>query len=617
MDDTKLKADQLPGGALAPRPHRPRWPILLAGVALAGFLHLLITSPASPRRLCGLGPPSPPAADVCPQPSALVPEKNGALWSELTALHATDAFLQRAVAQLSVAVRIPTETFDAMGPVGEDPRWASRGPFVEHLGGAFPLVHAALDLQKVNTYGLIYTWQGSDAGLKPLLLMGHYDVVPVAPLSADQWTHPAYSGYFDGESVWGRGSSDDKSGVIGILTTIEVLLEKGFKPTRTVVLSFGFDEEAGGYHGAGHLGPALLERFGPDSFAMIVDEGAGFTEQFGAVFASPAVAEKGSVDVYIEVQTPGGHSSIPPAHTSIGILAALITHLESHAPAPLAFFQPRTPAFAMAACLAAHAPLVPDKLRRAMKVAGEDSRRGRRALRRAGGMLMGEDEEKKIFRALVGTTQAVDLVSGGVKSNALPEEAVAVVNHRIATQSSVNATLARDAQLVLGLAARFNLSVTAFGEPLTAATAEKAGKGENAAAENGKAEKENAWGTLTLSAPRTLEPAPVTPSGEEAGPYRVLAGTIRAAWRETYVKSKGGEKEKEKDVIVAPGIMTGNTDTRFNWALSAHIFRYGHQNLVGGLGGIHTVDEHISAKSFVGMITFFTTLILNVDEAAL
>ncbi|KAJ7474443.1 hypothetical protein B0H11DRAFT_2174137 [Mycena galericulata] len=587
MDDTKLKADELPGGAPAPRPRRPRWPMLLAGVALAGFLHLLITSPATPRRLCGLDPISPPATNVCPQASALVPEKNGALWSELTALHATDAFLQRAVAQLSAAVRIPTETFDAMGPVGEDPRWVSRGPFVEHLGVAFPLVHAALDLQKVNTYGLIYTWQGSDAGLKPLLLMGHYDVVPVAPLSAEQWTHPAYSGHFDGESVWGRGSSDDKSGVIGILTTIEVLLEKGFAPARTVVLSFGFDEEAGGYHGAGHLGPALLERFGPDSFTMIVDEGAGFTEQFGAVFASPAVAEKGSVDVYIE----------------------------SHAPAPLVFFQPRTPAFAMAACLAAHAPLVPDKLRRAMKVAGEDSARGRRALEDE------EEEEKKIFRALVGTTQAVDLVSGGVKSNALPEEAVAVVNHRIATQSSVNATLARDAQLVLGLAARFNLSVTAFGEQLltSAGKAGKAGKGEKA----GKAEKENgkAWGTLTLSAPRTLEPAPVTPSGEEAAAYRVLAGTIRAAWRETYggkVKGKGEgeEKEKEKDVIVAPGIMTGNTDTRFNWALSAHIFRYGHQNLVGGLGGIHTVDEHISAESFVGMITFFTTLILNVDEAA-
>lgn len=72
-----------------------------------------------------------------------------------------------------------------------------------------------------------------------------------------------------GERIWGRGSSDDKSGLIGILSvlvhcfrisvthneqlnycrsTIETLLAKGFKPTRTVVLAFGFDEEASGVY---------------------------------------------------------------------------------------------------------------------------------------------------------------------------------------------------------------------------------------------------------------------------------------------------------------------------------------------------------------------------------
>jgi Gly-Xaa carboxypeptidase len=55
-------------------------------------------------------------------------------------LHATDAFLERAVGQLSAAVQIPTETFDAMGPVGEDERWVTRGPFMDHLVTAFPLV---------------------------------------------------------------------------------------------------------------------------------------------------------------------------------------------------------------------------------------------------------------------------------------------------------------------------------------------------------------------------------------------------------------------------------------------------------------------------------------------
>ena len=77
-------------------------------------------------------------------------------------------------------------------------------------------------------------WKGSDPSLKPLLLLAHQDVVPVNPDTVDEWTHPPYSGYFDGQSyciriydtlsdeltgerVWGRGSSDDKSGLIGIL----------------------------------------------------------------------------------------------------------------------------------------------------------------------------------------------------------------------------------------------------------------------------------------------------------------------------------------------------------------------------------------------------------------
>ncbi len=52
-----------------------------------------------------------------------------------------------------------------------------------------------------------------------------------------------------------------------------------------------------------------------------------------------------------------------------------------------------------------------------------------RALKRLGDMLF----EDKANAALVGTTQAIDLIQGGVKANALPEQAYAVVNHRIST----------------------------------------------------------------------------------------------------------------------------------------------------------------------------------------
>ncbi|KAJ6529669.1 hypothetical protein B0H19DRAFT_968101 [Mycena capillaripes] len=513
---------------------------------------------------------------MCPQAEPLIPDRNGALWTELTALYATDGFLADAIGQLSAAVQIPTETFDAMGPVGEDPRWQSRAPFLDHLAKAFPLIHATLEAERVNTYGLIYTWPGSDSSLKPLLLMGHYDVVPVAPVTVDQWTHPPYSGYFDGEHIWGRGSSDDKSGVIGVMTAIETLLDHEFTPTRTIVLSFGFDEEAGGYHGAANLGRTLLERFGPDSFAMIVDEGWGYSENYGTVFAVPGVAEKGMVNVEMEVQTPGGHSSVPPEHTSIGILAALIVHFESNAPKPV--LEADTPAFEMAQCFAAHGRDMP----RAVKRAISRARHSAKAREEAEKHLFHD----RIFKALVGTTQAVDMVSGGVKSNALPEQALAVINHRIATQSSVNATLSHDAALVMDLASQFNLSVTAYGEQLTPPGP--------------------AYGSLLLHAPQTLDPAPVSPV--TAAPFKLLAASIRTAR-----KTAGAD-----DVVVAPGMVAGNTDTRFYWPLSAHIFRYGHRNMLAGdLGGIHTVNEHVRADAFVEIITYFTALILNADEAAL
>jgi Gly-Xaa carboxypeptidase len=130
---------------------------------------------------------------------------------------------------------------------------------------------------------LVYIWKGSDDSLKPLLLMAHQDVVPVDPTTVDQWAYPPYSGHYDGEQIWGRGSSDDKSGLVGIMITIETLLEKDFKPTRSIVLSFGFDEEASGVYGAQENAKALLAMYGEDAFALIVDEGGGFDELYGGV----------------------------------------------------------------------------------------------------------------------------------------------------------------------------------------------------------------------------------------------------------------------------------------------------------------------------------------------
>lgn len=108
--------------------------------------------------------------------------------------------------------------------------------------------HATLTQTRINTHALLYHWPGTDSSLKPILLTAHQDVVPVEPNTVDSWIHPPYSGLYDGTWVWGRGSLDDKSGLVGIMVTLEKLIEKGFKPKRGILVGFGIDEEASGLY---------------------------------------------------------------------------------------------------------------------------------------------------------------------------------------------------------------------------------------------------------------------------------------------------------------------------------------------------------------------------------
>jgi Gly-Xaa carboxypeptidase len=89
-------------------------------------------------------------------------------------------------------------------------------------------------------------------------------------------------------------------------------------------------------------------------------------------------------------------------------------HLEAHA--PKAVLDVDTPTFAMAECFAVQGPALPPAVRHAIFRARESPKHLNTAV-----VHLLQDQ---MFRALVGTTQAVDIVSGGVKSNALPEQAM-------------------------------------------------------------------------------------------------------------------------------------------------------------------------------------------------
>jgi Gly-Xaa carboxypeptidase len=133
--------------------------------------------------------------------------------------------------------------------------------------------HATLKQTRINTHALLYHWPGSDSSLKPILLTAHQDVVPVDPDTFDSWVHPPYSGHYDGTWVWGRGSADDKAGLVGIMITLENLIEKGFKPKRGILVGSGIDEEASGLYGGARIAKYIEETYGKNSVSVLVDEG--------------------------------------------------------------------------------------------------------------------------------------------------------------------------------------------------------------------------------------------------------------------------------------------------------------------------------------------------------
>ncbi|THW56508.1 carboxypeptidase S [Aureobasidium pullulans] len=359
----------------------------------------------------------------CPQVEPLVPSQQTDELVNMDAYLKSPAFQNSSIQRLSGAVQIDTQSFDDLGKVGDDKRWEVFYPFHEYLEKTFPLVYEHLKVEKVNTHGLVYTWQGSDAKLKPTLLMAHQDTVPVPDATLDAWTHPPWSGFFDGKEIWGRGSSDCKNQLIAILESVELLLDAGFVPTRTVLLSFGFDEEISGGQGAGTLAPFILERYGPDSLAVIVDEGAGISDEWGVTMATPGVAEKGYTDVVITIRMPGGHSSIPPDHTAIGVMSELITLIEADK-YPLRL-DGKNPYLGQLYCGAEHATEFPKKLGKLL-----DKAQGQ-CKAKPDSLAAEAAKAGPAIQYLMQTSIAVDVIGGGVKVNALPERVQAIVNHRI------------------------------------------------------------------------------------------------------------------------------------------------------------------------------------------
>lgn len=507
--------------------------------------------------------------------------------SELSRILESAQLQNETLSKLANAVRVPTEMYDYFPDPHDEPGYKGWEPFPklhQQLAHDFPLVWSKLSVERVNEYALLLTWQGSQQDLKPVLFAAHQDVVPVEKKTWDMWEHEPFSGFWDGQFLWGRGSFDDKNMLIGVLQAVEYILqeEPDFEPKRGVVIALGSDEESSGRYGAKYLNTVLLDRYGTDGIYSIIDEGVNGIKNVEDVWiAAPGTGEKGFINVQFDVRTPGGHSSVPPDHTSIGISAEIIRNIEALAFPPQ--FTPENPVTQYYQCAAQYSETMDRDLRLDFLSAMEDEEANYRALHHL--IKTGGKKTECLFR----TTRAFDIINGGIKANALPETVSFLLNSRVSVESTVDKTVSVFFDVAFKVAKKYGLGYSFDGHVLLKATAK---------------------GIVEVAVERSLEPAPVSPNNEV---WREFAGSIKGFYEEVVFPKKF--QNNSTSLVVAPSIMTANTDTCHYWQLTKNIYRYQPGfAMEDTLSTIHSVNEHVDSDTVMQVVAFFYNYIHLVND---
>jgi carboxypeptidase PM20D1 len=225
---------------------------------------------------------------------------------------------------------------------------------------------------------------------------------------------------------------DDKSSVMAQLEAVEWLLGTGFQPERTVFLAYGQDEEVTGFRGAQTIAAALEQR--KITLEYVLDEGGiiktdgipGLTKPVALI----GIGEKGYASIELTTVSKGGHSSMPPKQTSIGLIAEAVSKLEKNPfPARLdagldqmfTFIGPEMPLGQR--IVFANQWLFAPLIRQIMA----QSNSGNATLR---------------------TTTAPTIFQAGVKDNVLPIEATATINFRILPGETVESVTERVKEVI-------------------------------------------------------------------------------------------------------------------------------------------------------------------------
>lgn len=295
--------------------------------------------------------------------------------------------------------------------------------FNQFLYSTYPSVFQQLKHTTFNQYSHLLMWQGSDTSLKPIILMGHHDVVPIA--SPNQWNVEPFSGTVKDGIIWGRGTIDNKITVIGLLEATSYLLQQNFQPRRSIYFAFGHDEEIGGELGATSIANYLLKQGVEAEF--VLDEGLAITQGIIPGLSKDAaligIAEKGFTSLELSIELEGGHSSMPAKETAIDVIAQAVTRLKQN---PL----PRRVSLPMEKFMDYIGP----EMQGINKVAFANPWLFK-------SMILDTYEKLNSGNALIRTTTSPTMFSAGIKENVIPTKASAVVNYRIIPGETIETVL--------------------------------------------------------------------------------------------------------------------------------------------------------------------------------
>jgi acetylornithine deacetylase/succinyl-diaminopimelate desuccinylase-like protein len=174
---------------------------------------------------------------------------------------------------------------------------------------------------------LIALLPGTDASLKPLMLLAHLDVVEA---KREDWSRDPFKLIKEGGYFYARGAADDKAMASIFADSMVRFKQEGYKPTRGIKLALTCGEETSeNFNGVSYLiehHRALMDA----SFALNEGGLGRLDGKTGAYqYNGVQAGEKLYQDFTLETVSPGGHSARPTPDNAINQMAQALTKVQA------------------------------------------------------------------------------------------------------------------------------------------------------------------------------------------------------------------------------------------------------------------------------------------------